>query len=78
MLIDFLKLVRVASLPALAAVVAAAPSQALEWQKEVVFEGSAKPSLALGADGLPRVAFLLESMPGFVAFAERREASEAG
>jgi len=33
MLIDFLKLVRVASLPALAAVVAAAPSQALEWQK---------------------------------------------
>ena len=73
MLIDFLKLVRVASLPALAAVVAAAPSQALEWQKEVVFEGSAKPSLALGADGLPRVAFLLESMPGFVAFAERRD-----
>jgi uncharacterized damage-inducible protein DinB len=73
MLIDFLTLMRVTSLPALAAIVAAAPSQALEWQKEIVFEGAAKPSLAVGADGLPRVAFLLEAMPGFVAFAQKSD-----
>ena len=65
--------IRTAVVTAFAGILTAAPSQALEWQKEVVFEGAAKPSLAVGADGLPRVAFLLEAMPGFVTFAERRD-----
>ena len=45
---------------------------AADWNKEVVFQGAAKPSLALGLDGQPRIAFLLEARPGFVSFAEKQ------
>jgi len=44
-----------------------------EWVKEIAFEGAAKPSLAIGADNQPRIAFMVEAMPGFVGFAERRD-----
>ena len=44
-----------------------------EWIKEVVFQGAAKPSLAIGADNQPRIAFMVEAMPGFVSLAERRD-----
>ncbi len=40
--------------------------------KEVVFEGAAKPSLAVGPDNRPRLAFLLEAQPGFVSYAEKQ------
>ena len=58
---------------ALVGIFAAAPLQAIEWQKEIVAQGGAKPSLAVGADGTPGVAFMFEAMPGFVSFAEKRE-----
>jgi len=44
---------------------------AAEWVQEVVFQEAAKPALAIGTDGQPRIAFMVEAMPGFVALAER-------
>ena len=35
-----------------------------EWVKEIAFEGAAKPSLAIGANNQPRIAFMVEVMPG--------------
>ncbi len=49
------------------------PISATEWSRETVFEGAARPSLALGSDDQPRVAFLLEIPSGFIRFAEKRD-----
>ena len=73
MRVALIRPIRTAVVAAFAGILTAAPSRALEWQKEIVFEGAAKPSLAVGADGLPRIAFLLEAMPGFVAFAQKSD-----
>ncbi len=36
------------------------------WQVSTVDDNGAKPSLAVDADGVPHIAYLLEDMPGFV------------
>ncbi|GEM_PF-245566 len=36
------------------------------WEVSTVDEDAAKPSLAVSADGVPHIAYLLEDMPGFV------------
>ena len=39
------------------------------WQLDTVDTNGAKPSLAVDADGVPHIAYLLEAMPGFVKYA---------
>jgi len=39
------------------------------WQLDTVDTNGAKPSLAVDADGVPHIAYLLEAIPGFVKYA---------
>lgn len=39
------------------------------WQLDTVDTNGAKPSLAVDANGIPHIAYLLEAMPGFVKYA---------
>jgi len=39
------------------------------WQLDTVDTNGAKPSLAVDADGVPHIAYLLEAQPGFVKYA---------
>jgi hypothetical protein len=45
---------------------------AAEWSKETVYEGAARPSLALGSEDQPCIAFMREIPNGFIRFAEMR------
>jgi hypothetical protein len=53
-------------------VLISASAVAAEWSKETVFQGAVRPSIAVGSDNLPRIAFLLEGQAGFIRFAEKR------
>lgn len=48
---------------------ASATAVGYTWQVNTVDDDGAKPSLALDADGLPHIAYILEAMPGFVKYA---------
>lgn len=39
------------------------------WQVDTVDDNGAKPSLAVDADGVPHIAYMLEAQPGFVKYA---------
>ena len=46
-------------------------SAAYAWQIETVDTNAGKPSLAVDANGVPHIAYILEAQPGFVKYAIR-------
>ena len=48
---------------------ASATATGYTWQVDTVDDNGAKPSLAVDADGVPHIAYMLEAQPGFVKYA---------